>query len=400
MLAALFKRRSALPIVARAFSSAQLTEDQLEFKRVADDFARTKLLPFSSEWDEKHHFPIETLRSAASLGFGGVYVKDDVGGSALGRADGAVIFESLSYGDVSVTAYLTIHNMVCGVLDTWGNEQQRRTFLPGLVAMDILAAYCLTEPGSGSDAASLKTVAKRENDEYVITGSKAFISGGGVADVYLVMARTGGPGAKGITAFLVGKDMPGLSFGKRERKLGWNAQPTAAVILDGVRVPASNRIGEEGDGFKIAMQALDGGRINIAACSVGGAQFALDAAMEHIAHREQFGKRIADFQATQFKIADMATGLQASRLLVNSAAVSLDKKLATATLEAAMAKRFATDTCFDIANTSLQLFGGYGYLQEYPVERVMRDLRVHSILEGTNEIMRVIIARELLKLQQ
>ena len=375
-----------------------LTPDQAEFQRTAEAFARDSLLPFSARWDAEHHFPVDALRQAAALGFGGLYVRGDVGGSELGRLDAAIIFEALSYGDVPVTAYLTIHNMVCGVLDCYGSDAQRQTFLPALTTMDRLASYCLTEPGSGSDAASLKTTARRAGGDYVLVGAKAFISGGGVSDLYLVMARTGGPGPAGISAFIVEKGAKGLSFGKREEKMGWNAQPTTAVSFDGVRVPEAHRLGAEGDGFKIAMSALDGGRVNIAACSLGGARFCLDAARAHVAARAQFGRPLADFQATQFKVADMATSLAASRLMVRHAAAAMDAGAPGATLHAAMAKRLATDACFGVANDALQLFGGYGYLKEYPVERVLRDLRVHSILEGTNEIMRVIIARELNKL--
>jgi len=374
-----------------------LSPDQIEFKRLADTFARNSLLPFASKWDAEHHFPVDVLKEAAALGFGGLYVADDVGGTGLGRLDAAVVFEALSYGDVPVTAYLSIHNMVASVIDKFGTEQQRHEHLPSLTSMERLASYCLTEPGSGSDAGGLKTSARRdiEGGGYIIDGSKAFISGGGVSDVYLVMARTGEAGPKGISAFLVEKGARGLSFGKRENKLGWNAQPTTSVMFDGVRVPETCRIGAEGDGFKIAMAALDGGRINIAACSLGGAQFSLDTARAYAASRKQFGRPISDFQATQFKVADAATALQASRVLVRSAAAALDAGSPDATLQAAMAKRFATDACFGVANDALQMLGGYGYLKEYPVERVLRDLRVHCILEGTNEIMRVIIAREL-----
>lgn len=379
-----------------------LTPDQVDFKRTADAFARSSLLPFSAEWDAKHHFPVDVLREAATLGFGGLYVCEDGGGSALGRVDAAVIFESLSYGDVPVTAYLSIHNMVAGIIDKYGTKDQRERYLPSLCSMDRLASYCLTEPNSGSDAASLSTTARKvENGQsYLLTGSKSFISGGSVSDVYLVMARTGGPGPRGISAFLVEKGMPGLSFGKLEEKLGWNAQPTTAVILDEVKVPVqSHMVGAEGDGFKIAMAGLDGGRINIAACSLGGAAFCIDTAREYTFHRKQFGRSISEFQATQFKVADMATSLEASRLLVRHAALALDVGASEATLKAAMAKRFTTDACFGIANDALQLLGGYGYLKEYPIERVMRDLRVHCILEGTNEIMRVIIDRELKRLE-
>ncbi|KAK9814575.1 hypothetical protein WJX72_008116 [[Myrmecia] bisecta] len=375
-----------------------MTEEQQEFKRLADEFARKELLPHAAKWDEEKHFPLDTIRKAADLGFGGVYVADDVGGSSLSRSDAAVIFEALAYGDISVTAYLTIHNMVSYCIDRYGNPEQRQRFLPSLTSLQKLSSYCLTEPGSGSDAAALKTVARRDGSDYLLTGSKAFISGGGVSDVYLVMARTGEPGPKGISAFIVEKDMPGVSFGKQEVKLGWNAQPTASVNLDSVRVPEANRLGPEGIGFKIAMNALDGGRINIATCSVGGASFCLDTAQEYVKTRQQFGKPLAAFQHTQFKLADMATSVQASRLLVRHAAQSLDARTPSATLDAAMAKRFATDACYDVSNDALQLLGGYGYLRDYPIERVMRDLRVHSILEGTNEIMRVIISRELDKL--
>ncbi|GAB4820214.1 hypothetical protein N2152v2_007260 [Parachlorella kessleri] len=381
-----------------ACEAYDLTPEQVEFKNVADGFARDELLPFSAQWDRDHHFPVDTLRRAAELGFGGLWVSEDHGGSGLGRLDAAVIFEALAYGCVTTTAYLTIHNMVAGVIDRYGTKAQRTAYLPRLTSMDALASYCLTEPGSGSDAASLKTTARRDGKHYVLSGSKAFISGAGVSEVYLVMARTGAPGPRGITAFLVDKGMEGLSFGKREEKLGWNAQPTCAVSLDHVRVPEANRVGQEGEGFSIAMNALDGGRINIAACSVGGAQFCLDAARGYVRDRQQFGRPIADFQATQFRLADMATGLHASRLMVRQAARSLDARAPSATLDAAMAKRFATDTCYDITNNALQLLGGYGYLKEYPIEQRMRDLRVHSILEGTNEIMRVIIHREMDKL--
>ncbi|KFM25371.1 Isobutyryl-CoA dehydrogenase, mitochondrial [Auxenochlorella protothecoides] len=375
-----------------------LSDDTLEFKRMADAFARQELAPNGAAWDAGHIFPLDTIRAAAGLGFGAMYVPEDVGGSGLSRLDAAVVFEELSYGDVPVTAYLSIHNMVAGVIDRYGTPQQREMYLPRMATAEVLASYCLTEPGSGSDAASLKTTAKRDGDDYVLTGSKAFISGGSVSDLYLVMARTGAPGPKGISAFLVEKGAPGLSFGKREEKLGWNAQPTTAVIMDGVRVPARARVGVEGQGFAIAMAALDGGRVNIGACSLGGAAFCLDAAARHARERRQFGRPLADFQATQFRLADMATALHASRLAVRHAARALDAGAPQATMACAMAKRLATDACYDLTNDALQLLGGYGYLKEYPVERYMRDLRVHSILEGTNEIMRVIISRELERL--
>ena len=373
-------------------SSFLLTDQQRDFQQVAQDFAAEAFSPHAARWDAEHHFPVDALRAAAALGFGGMYVADDVGGSGLGRADAAVIFEALAYGDVSVTAYLSIHNMVAGIIDAWGSAAQRQRFLPPLCSMTSFASYCLTEPGCGSDAAHLTTTAKKikgssssnnEDVRYEINGAKAFISGGGVSDVYLVMARTGDgdSGHRGISAFLVEKGTPGLSFGKKEEKLGWNAQPTTAVMFDQVNVPKESLLGEEGDGFKIAMQALDGGRVNIAACSVGGAQFAVDVATDYVSHRRQFGRAISEFQSTQFKIADMVTNVEASRLLIRSAAEALDAKRPTSTLAAAMAKRFATDACFGVANDALQLLGGYGYLKEYPMERVVRDLRVHSILE-------------------
>ena len=385
-------------IVSEGWSDAKtfgLSEDQVEFKTVSDHFAANELLPYAAKWDEEKHFPQDVLRQAAGLGFGGIYCSEEYGGSGLGRLDAAVIFEALAYGDVSFTAYLTIHNMNCYVLDTFGSKEQKEKYLSRMTSMELFSSYCLTEPNSGSDAASLATIATRKGEDYVLNGSKAFISGGGVSDVYVVMARTGEPGPKGISCFLVEKDTEGVSFGKPEVKLGWNSQPTTVVSFDDVVVPRANRIGDEGVGFKIAMAGLDGGRINIATCSVGGAQFALDAAREYSSGRKQFGKELSRFQNTQFKLADMMTSLTASRLMVRRAAMALDAKIPSATAEAAMAKRFATDTCFDVANQALQLHGGYGYLRDYPVERVLRDLRVHSILEGTNEIMRVIIAREM-----
>lgn len=360
-------------------------------------FAKRDLLPNAAQWDQHKQFSVSTLRQAAELGFGGLFVPEEWGGCNVKRADAAVIFEALSYGDISHTTYLTIHNMVAGIIARCGSREQQQQWLPPLADMSVLASYCLTEPGSGSDAASLQTTARRTGSNYVLDGAKAFISGAGAAHLYLVMARTGQPGPKGITAFLVPKDTPGLEIGKPERKMGWNAQPTCAVSLDGVVVPESQRLGQEGQGFNIAMTALDGGRVNIAACSLGGAQLCLDIAQEYVTSRQQFGKPLGAFQNTQFKLADMATLVQASRLMVRNAAQSLDLQLPTDTMDAAMAKRFATDSCLKVADTSLQLLGGYGYLQDYTVERVLRDLRVHCILEGTNEIMRVIIHRELEK---
>jgi alkylation response protein AidB-like acyl-CoA dehydrogenase len=373
-----------------------LTEDQAAIQAAARAFAGAELAPHSARWDADREFPVETLRAAAALGFAGLYVREDVGGSGLGRLDAALVFEELSRGDVSVAAYISIHNMVSWMIDRFGDDAQRHRWLPRLATMEMLSSYCLTEPGAGSDAASLSTRAVRDGDDYVLTGAKAFISGAGTSDLYLVMARTGEGGARGVSAFVVEAGTPGLSFGAQERKMGWNAQPTAMVHFDGVRVPAAHRIGAEGEGFRFAMAGLDGGRINIAACSLGGAGLALDTARDHLSARRQFGRPLADFQALQFRLADMATELEAARLMVRRAAHALDAGDPDATLYCAMAKRFATDGGFDIANQALQLHGGYGYLRDYPLERIVRDLRVHQILEGTNEIMRVIISRELL----
>ncbi|HPA38613.1 MAG TPA: isobutyryl-CoA dehydrogenase [Phenylobacterium sp.] len=374
-----------------------LTEDQRAIEEAARSFAAEELAPHSARWDEEKHFPVDVLRKAAGLGFAGLYVREDVGGSALGRLDASIVFEQLSYGDVASAAFISIHNMVSWMIDRFASDDLRHRYLPRLTSMELIASYCLTEPGSGSDAAAMKTVAVKDGDDYVLTGSKAFISGAGVSDVYLIMARTGGPGAKGVSAFVVERDWPGVSFGANERKMGWNAQPTAQVNLDGVRVPAANRLGGEGEGFRFAMAGLDGGRINIASCSLGGAQLALDTARAYLLERQQFGQRLADFQALQFRLADMATELDAARLMVRRAADALDKKDPNATRYCAMAKRYATDAGFEVANQALQLHGGYGYLRDYPLERIVRDLRVHQILEGTNEIMRVIIAREMLR---
>ncbi len=375
----------------------ELSEDQRVLQAAAEAFAAAELAPHAAQWDAEHHFPVETLRRAAELGFAAIYLSEDVGGSGLSRLDASLIFEALSYGDVASTAYLTIHNMAAWMIDRFGAADLRQRYLPRLTRMELIASYCLTEPGSGSDAAALRTTAARDGDHYVLNGSKAFISGGGVSDIYVVMARTGEAGAKGVSAFVVEKDWPGLSFGARERKMGWNAQPTAQVNLDGVRVPAANRIGAEGEGFRFAMMGLDGGRLNIASCSLGGAALAFDTAKAYLETRQQFGRPLRDFQALQFKLADMATELEAARLMVRRAAAALDAGRPDATRLCAMAKRFATDAGFAIANEALQLHGGYGYLADYPLERIVRDLRVHQILEGTNEIMRVIIARELFK---
>jgi alkylation response protein AidB-like acyl-CoA dehydrogenase len=373
-----------------------LTAEQSAIQDTARQFAERELLPNAGRWDEEQVFPVETLRQAASLGFAGIYVREDCGGSGLTRLDASLVFEELASGCVSTAAYLTIHNMASWMIDRFGDDTQRRRFLPKLMTMAHLASYCLTEPGAGSDAASLTTRAVRQDGDYVLNGAKSFISGGGASDLYVVMARTGGPGPKGISCLIVEKGTPGLSFGRKERKLGWNSQPTTAVMFENCRVPATNRLGAEGDGFTIAMQGLDGGRINIASCSLGGARAAFEAARGHMQERRQFGKTLAEFQALQFRLADMATELAAARLMVHRAARAIDGAEPDATLACAMAKRFATDACFGIANEALQLHGGYGYLKDFPVERIVRDLRVHQILEGTNEIMRVIIARRLL----
>jgi alkylation response protein AidB-like acyl-CoA dehydrogenase len=375
----------------------ELSEDQRALEDAARAFAAAELAPHSAHWDAEAIFPVETLKQAAALGFASLYVKEDVGGSGLTRLDAAIVFEALAGGDVSTAAFLSIHNMASWMIDRFGDEALRGRYLPALCRMDLIASYCLTEPGAGSDAASLKTSARRDGDDYVLSGTKAFISGAGVSDLYVVMARTGGEGAGGVSAIVVEKGTPGLSFGAQERKMGWRSQPTAMVHLDNVRVPVANRIGDEGQGFRFAMMGLDGGRLNIAACALGGAGVALEAAKAHLAERRQFGRALREFQALQFKLADMATELEAARLMVRRAAAALSAGDPAATRLCAMAKRFATDAAFDVANQALQLHGGYGYLKDYPLERIVRDLRVHQILEGTNEIMRVIIARELLR---
>jgi alkylation response protein AidB-like acyl-CoA dehydrogenase len=376
----------------------RLTDEQQAFQDAARDFARNELLPHAAGWDENCVFPIEALRKAAALGFAGIYVREDVGGSGLTRLDATVIFEELAAADPSTAAYLSIHNMAAWMIDRFGSEAQRRRYLPKLTTMEHFASYCLTEPGAGSDAASLRTRAERQQgDQYLVNGTKAFISGGGASDIYVCMMRTGGEGPSGISCLVVEKGSEGLSFGKKEKKLGWNSQPTAMVNFSDCRVPAENRLGAEGDGFKIAMKGLDGGRLNIAACSIGGARACLEAAREHMKTRRQFGKALAEFQALQFKLADMATELEAARLMVHRGAASLDAGAPDATLHCAMAKRFATDAGFRVCNDALQLHGGYGYIKDYPIERYLRDVRVHQILEGTNEIMRVIIARKLLE---
>jgi len=376
--------------------SFDLNDEQRAFQDMARQFASEEIAPYAAAWDAATEFPVATLRKAAALGLAGIYVREASGGSGLTRFDAAVIFEELAAACPSTAAYISIHNMVAWMIDSFGSDDQRRSFLPRLLTMEHFASYCLTEPGSGSDAASLKTTAQRDGDHYVLNGSKAFISGGGASDVYLVMCRTGGPAAEGISAIIVPKDTPGLSFGKKEKKLGWNSQPTAAVILEGARVPVGNRLGAEGAGFRFAMMGLDGGRVNIAACSLGGARACMEAAIAHLKERQQFGRPLADFQALQFKLADMATELDAARLMVWRAAQALDANAPDKTQYCAMAKRLATDAGFRVCNEALQLHGGYGYMKDYPIERYFRDLRVHQILEGTNEIMRVIIARKLL----
>jgi len=374
-----------------------LTQEQRAFQSTARQFARDEMMPHARDWDENETFPVESLRKAAALGFGGIYVKEDVGGSALSRLDAALIFEELAQGCTSTAAYISIHNMAAWMIDAFGDANVRKIFLPKLCAMQQFASYCLTEPGAGSDAASLTTRARREGDTYVLDGTKAFISGGGVSHIYVVMARTGEGGSRGISCIIVEKGTPGLSFGAQEKKLGWKTQPTTMVMFENCRVPVSNRVGAEGQGFKIAMAGLDGGRLNIGACSIGGAQFCLDRTIEYMKERKQFGSRIADFQALQFRIADYATELAAARLLLHRAAAAVGEGDPAATLLAAQAKRLATDTGFDVVNGCLQLHGGYGYLRDHPIERVLRDVRVHQILEGTNEIMRLIISRAMLE---
>jgi alkylation response protein AidB-like acyl-CoA dehydrogenase len=370
-----------------------LDDESLAYRNMARSFAADRLAPFARKWDEEKSFPIETLRSAGALGMGGVYVRDDVGGTALSRLDAAVIFEALATGCPSIAAYLSIHNMCAWMIDAFGDLDQRQRWLPALIRMDHLASYCLTEPGAGSDAAALATRAIRDGDHYILNGQKQFISGAGISDIYVVMARTGDPGPSGISAIIVEKGTVGLSFGANEQKMGWNAQPTRSVIFDSCRIPITNRLGTDGQGFRIAMQGLDGGRLNISACSLGGGQAAFDKAVDYMGQRRAFGRSIGEFQALQFKLADMATELEVARTFLWRAASALDAKAANATHLCAMAKRFVTDAGFRIANEALQLHGGYGYLAEYGIEKIVRDLRVHQILEGTNEIMRVIVAR-------
>ncbi|WP_155413359.1 isobutyryl-CoA dehydrogenase [Rhodopseudomonas palustris] len=374
-----------------------LNEDQIAIRDMARDFAAEKIAPHALKWDEDKHLPLDVIREAAALGIGGIYIRDDVGGSAMTRFDAALIFEALATGCPAVSAFISIHNMAAWMIDSYGSDAQRQRWLPKLCTMEQVASYCLTEPGSGSDAAALRTRAVRDGDHYILNGQKQFISGAGANDLYVVMVRTGGDGPGGISTLVVDKDTPGLSFGANERKMGWNAQPTRTVIFENARVPVANRLGDEGIGFKIAMAGLDGGRLNIGACSLGGAQAALDKTLAYMKERTAFGKRLDEFQALQFRLADMATELEAARTLLWRAAAALDRKDADATKLCAMAKRFATDAGFGVANEALQLHGGYGYLAEYGIEKLVRDLRVHQILEGTNEIMRLIVSRKLLE---
>jgi len=374
----------------------ELNEDQLAIQDMARGFAEDFVAPHALQWDRDKHFPIDIIKSTGPLGMGGIYVRDDVGGSALKRSDAVLIFEALAEACPAFSAFISIHNMAAWMIDTFGDENQRQMFLPKLTSMETLASYCLTEPGSGSDASALRTRAERDGDHYIVNGTKQFISGAGATDLYVTMVRTGEDGPKGISTLIVPKNAPGLSFGANEHKMGWNMQPTRTVIFDNCRVPVTNRLGDEGTGFKIAMAGLDGGRLNIAACSLGGAQSALSKALEYAGQRKAFGQTIDRFQALQFRLADMETELTASRQILYAAASKLDRKTHDAGKWSAMAKRFVTDTGFDIANDALQILGGYGYLHDYGVEKLVRDLRVHQILEGTNEIMRVIIARHMI----
>ena len=374
-----------------------LTDEQCAIQEMARRFTADAITPHAANWDEAHHFPRDVVKAAAELGFGAIYVAEESGGIGLGRLEAALIVEAMAYGCPSTSAFISIHNMAAWMIDRFGSSELKTRYLPGMVTCDQLGSYCLTEPSSGSDAAALKTRAVRDGDIYVVSGSKAFISGGGENEVYVTMVRTGEEGPKGISCLVIEKQMPGVSFGAQERKLGWRSQPTAQVNFDDVRVPVANRVGAEGEGFKIAMAGLDGGRVNIGACSLGGAQRCLDEAIAYTCERQQFGSRVADFQATQFTLADMETELQAARTLLYAAADKVTHGTPDKTKFAAMAKRLATDTGMAVVDRALQLHGGYGYLMDYPIERIFRDLRVHRILEGTNEIMRMIIARELLR---
>lgn len=374
-----------------------LSEDQLAIQEMARRFTADEITPHAAKWDEEHIFPRETIRKAAEQGFAAIYVSEESGGIGLGRLEAALIMEAMAYGCPSTSAFISIHNMASWMIDTYGSDAVKAKYLPDLVTMDKIASYCLTEPGSGSDAAALKTSAKLDGDHYVVNGSKQFISGAGENEVYVTMVRTGEDGPKGISCLVIDKDMPGVSFGGLEKKLGWHSQPTRMVTFDDVRVPAENRVGREGEGFRFAMAGLDGGRLNIGACSLGGAQRCLDEALAYTKDRKQFGQAISEFQNTQFMLADMATDLEAARALLYIAAAKVTANAPDKTRFAAMAKRLATDSGSKIVNDALQLFGGYGYLQDYPIERFWRDLRVHSILEGTNQVMRMIVARDMLR---
>lgn len=372
-----------------------LTDEQAEYYNVAKQFADKELFPNAAKWEEEHHFPLDTFKQLGDLGFGGMFVRDDVGGSALTRLDTAVIVEALSTGCVGTTAMLTIHNMCAGMIDKFGSDELRNEWLPKLTSLELVASYCLTEPSAGSDAASLQTTAKKEGNEYILNGSKVFISGAGMSDVYVVMARTGGKGPKGVSCFLVPKDAPGVSFGANEKKMGWKVQPTRQIIFDNVKIPATNMVGSEGQGFSMAMAGLDGGRINIGSCSLGAMQQCFSLGIDYTKERKQFGKSISELQMTQFRLADMAAKITQSRLMLRQAASLLDQRSPLATTHCAMAKKVATEHGFDVCNQALQLFGGYGYLQDYHIERYVRDCRVHMILEGTNEIMSHIVGRAL-----
>ena len=373
-----------------------LSNDQIAFKSMIQAFAKDKMAPYANKWDKEKTLPIDVLKEAATLGLGGIYVDEKLGGTGLGRLDAAIIFEELSTACPSTAAFISIHNMATWMVSKYGTKYHFDKYLPKLLTMEYISSYCLTEPGSGSDAAALSTSAIKEGDYYILNGTKAFISGATISDTYLTMVRTGDKSSNGISCLLIDKDSEGLSFGKLEDKMGWNSQPTAQVIFENCKVPIKNLIGKEGEGFKIAMQGLDGGRINIASCSLGAARICLEKSLDYVNDRTQFGKKIADFQATQFKLADMATQLEAARLMVLKAASEIDNLGQDATKISAMAKRFATDIGFSICNEALQLHGGYGYLAEYEIERFVRDVRVHQILEGTNEVMRVVISRSLL----
>lgn len=375
----------------------QLTDDQLAIQEMAQRFTADNITPHAAEWDEKAHFPRDVIQSTGELGFGAIYVSEESGGIALGRLEAALIMEAMAYGCPATSAYISIHNMAAWMIDRFGGEEVKAKFLPDLVTLEKIASYALTEPGSGSDAAGLKTTARKDGDHYVLNGTKQFISGSGFNDIYVTMVRTGEHKTKGISCLVVDKDTPGLSFGKPEKKLGWNASPTAQLIFEDARVPAENLVGAEGDGFRFAMMGLDGGRLNIGACSLGGAQRCLDEAVSYTKERQQFGSAVADFQNTQFMLADMATELEAARALLYLAAAKVTDNAPDKSKFSAMAKRLATDSGSNVVNNALQLFGGYGYLKEYPIERYWRDLRVHSILEGTNQVMRMIVGRDLLR---